>query len=242
MWLVLCSSDDEPALWAACRLKSLGLDPLVVLTPELLLYSLRWEHRLRRDGAISVSFTLADGRRIDGASIRGALNRIPALSADLVSHLSVDDRAYALQEWTALYISWLSSLPVPVLNLPVMQGLGGAWRHQSEWVWLAGRAGLGTHPYVQSASELNSHPIVAQPSPGGVRTVLVIDGEAVDPDLPARTRDACGRLAALAGTRLIGIDLERDTHRFIGASPRPDLRTGGDVLVDALLSVMTGGG
>jgi len=53
VWLLLCAADDVPALWAATRLTARGLDPLVVLTPELLHYSFRWEHRLHSHGASS---------------------------------------------------------------------------------------------------------------------------------------------------------------------------------------------
>ena len=150
MWLLLASSHDRAALWAAGRLKGRGIDPLVVLTPELLHYSFSWQHRVRPDGATSVAFTLADGRRIDGRRIQGVLNRMAVLPPHLLGHFTDVDRAYALQEWTALHISWLSSLPVPVLNLPAVQGLCGAWRHLSEWVWLASQAGLETEPYIEA--------------------------------------------------------------------------------------------
>lgn len=228
MWLVLCTSDDRPALWAVHRLRARGLDPLVVLTPDLLQYSSAWEHRISFDGRTSIEFTLADGRRIDGGSIRGVLNRIAFLPAHLASHLTPDDRLYALQEWTALHISWLSSLDAPVLNLPVMQGLCGAWRHRSEWIWLASRAGLETPSYPQEAQ------------PASVRTVFVVDGEVVNDDLPREVAAACARLGILARTRLLGIDLEAETGRFLDASPRPDLRLGGEPLADVLALSLDG--
>jgi hypothetical protein len=247
VWLLLCASDDRPALWAASRLSARGIDPLVVLTPELLHYSFGWEHRLHSEGRSSVAFTLADGRRIDGAAIRGVLNRMSFLPPHLAVRLVPADRMYTLHEGTALHISWLSSLRAPVLNEPVMGGLCGAWRHESEWVWLAERAGLEAAPYVHSvpvsdrASSNRSFtriPGALSTQPPAARTVIVVDGRAVDDQLPDDLLDACGRLAALAKTRVLGIDLDARTGRFMGASPRPDLRHGGDAVIDALASAL----
>jgi hypothetical protein len=232
VWLLICSSDDVPALWAAKRLRARGLSPLVVLSPELLHYGTLWTHRVGNGVASSVRFTLADGTRIDGHEIRGVLNRLTVLPPELVDQFASADRVYALQEWTALHISWLACLTVPVLNRPVMQGLCGAWRHRTEWTWLAGQAGLETYPCLldSTAPAEQAPPLVRG------RTVFVIDGLATDESLPPDVAAACGRLGALAETRLLGVDLDADSLRFLGASPRPDLRLGGDAFVDALAS------
>lgn len=239
MWLLLCNSTDRSALWAAGRLRARGVEPLTVLTPELLHYSFCWEHRLRRDGVSTVAFTLADGRRIDGASIRGVLNRIPLVPAHLLQHLVETDRAYAQQEWTALHMSWLASLRVPVLNLPVVEGLCGAWRHRSEWAWLAGQAGFDVDVYVQqvpSAPARSEHGGEAPP----VRTIIAIDGRGIGGPLEEDLADACGRLGVLAKTRILGVDLDARTSAFVSASPLPDLRSGGEPLIDALASALRG--
>lgn len=235
MWLLLCNSTDQPALWAGTRLRARGLEPLTVLTPELLHYSFQWEHRLRRDGAATVAFTLADGRRIDGASIRGVVNRIPLVPGFLLQHLVEADRAYAQQEWTALHMSWMASLRVPVLNLPVMEGLCGAWRHRSEWAWLAGQAGLDVDAYVDQVPAAAASPDIGLSSL--VRTVIAIDGRGIGhPD--ELLADACGRLGVLANTRILGIDLDARTSAFVSASPLPDLRIGGEPFIDALASAL----
>lgn len=58
------------------------------------------------------------------------------------------------------------------------------------------------------------------------------------PALPRETRESCLRLAQLAETRLLGIELVSDTSSnswtFAGATPMPDLRIGGEALLDAL--------
>jgi hypothetical protein len=233
VWLILCTADDTSALWAANRLRARGLAPLVVLTPELLHYSFRWRHRIGNDAPPSVEFTLADGRTIRSPDIRGVLNRIPFLPPTLVTRLAPGDRSYALQEWTALHISWLTALGVPVLNRPVLQGLCGAFRHMSEWTWLASRAGLPTQPFHQSGSR-PVRPRVAVP----VGSVLVVDRQVIG-RVDHRTADACRRLAETAGTRMLGVELDRMTGNFVDASPRPFLQSGGEPLIDALCAALT---
>ena len=238
MWLLLCNSDDRSALWAGSRLRARGLEPLTVLTPELLHYSFRWEHRVRSDGCSSVSFTLADGREIDGTAIRGVLNRIPFVPAHLLQHLAGGDRLYATQEWTALHMSWLSSLDRPVLNLPVIEGLCGAWRHPSEWVWLAGQAGLDAGTYEQVVPAAGAIAPAAAPP---VRTIIAIDGRGIGAHVAEEVADACGRLGVLSRTRVLGVVLDA-RGIFIGASPLPDLRDGGDAVIEALATALRGGG
>lgn len=238
MWLLLCNSADQAALWAVRRLRARGFEPFTVLTPELLHSTFDWEHRIRRDGAATVGFTLADGRRIDGASLDGVLNRIPVVPAHVLGHLVEADRAYAQQEWTALHMSWLAGLHVPVLNLPVMEGLCGAWRHRAEWAWLAGQAGLEVDVYVQQVpSTAPRDPVGAAPA---VRTIISIDGRGIGPYPDEELADACGRLGLLATTRILGVDVDARTGVFVSASPLPDLRTGGEPVIDALASALRG--
>lgn len=241
MWLVLCNSSDHAALWAARRLSARGFDPITVLTPELLHYSIRWEHRLQPDGSATVAFTLADGREIEGGAIRGVLNRIPSVPVHLVEHLVHEDRGYAQQEWTALHMSWLASLPVPVLNLPVAEGLCGAWRHRSEWVWLASQAGLEVAEYEQQVPATFRHRPFEADLPVDVQTVLAIDGRGIGPVTDA-VADACGRLGVLSKTRILGVHLDARTGAFLTAFPSPDLRVGGEAFIDALSSALRGTG
>jgi hypothetical protein len=160
----------------------------------------------------------------------------------LLDHLVEADRLYAQQEWTALHMSWLASLRAPVLNLPVVQGLGGAWRHPSEWAWLAAQAGLDTGVYAQGAPA--PAPAMPTTSAGGlqpiVSTVIAIDGRGINAHVSEDVADACGRLGVLARTRVLGVDLDARTGRFIAASPQPDLRAGGEVLIDALAAALGG--
>jgi hypothetical protein len=241
VWLLLCTSDDHAALWAAHGLRARRLSPLVVLTPELLQFSFRWQHRLTSEDLPSVEFTLADGRAIRGAEIRGVLNRIPGLSPHLVRHLTPADQTYALQEWTALHISWLSALKVPVLNRPVMQGFCGAWRHESEWIWLAARAGLRTASFrQQGAFEIPPLPVPSNIHRQETQTVFVVDGRVVGAGLSEEMAAACASVGRLSDTPMVGIDLDPARDEFVSASPRPDLRLGGEPLLDALHGALAG--
>ena len=76
--------------------------------------------------------------------------------------------------------------------------------------------------------------------PNGTPTTLAIavGDRVIGPTLPREIRDGCLRLAHLAQTPLLGIEFVRDTSSnswsFAGATHMPDLRLGGEPLLDAL--------
>jgi hypothetical protein len=240
VWLVLCSADDRSGLWAATELRARGLDPLVVLTPDRLHYSFRWQHHIASGQPIVTRFALADGCMVDARELRGVLNRIAMLPPHLVNNLPPGERRHALNEWTALHVSWLSALTVPTLNLPVGNELCGAARHRSEWVWLASQAGFDIRPVSHSTAT------AAMVAGDAIRReviehVVIVDGKVMDDSLPKTMRLACERLAELSNTRLLGVDIDRATGTFVTASPSPDLQAGGADVVDALCSVLISG-
>jgi hypothetical protein len=237
MWLVLCTADDLAALWAARGLAARGLQPLEVVTAEMLAFNRCFEHRLL-GGQSSVRITLADGRVIDGANVRGAVNRLQIIPG---SHLRTNskDRQYAEQELFALYLSWLYSLPGKMLNRPTPQGLCGEWRHPSEWVWLANQAGLATAPYGQS--EARAAPSLQLPSSSLNRTIIVVEGNCCGAAAPERVIAGCARLAEISATSLLGVEFEVAPGKewiFSKATPFPDLRLGGERLGDALAGAL----
>lgn len=248
MWLVLCSANDISAHWAYHGLKQRGLDPLEMVYAEALPFSLSWEHRVSGSG-VSVSITLPDGRLIDSGSIRGVINRLIAVPSMQVAHSP--DGEYATQEFSALFLSWMYGLPGPVLNRATPQGLCGQWRHVSEWVWLASKAGLPVPAYKQSSQDqINEATTERRLFPLGTptRTVIVVNGRACASDVPPLIREGCMRLSDLAGTSLLGIEFAVDLQSdgpdekwiFAGATPMPDLRHGGEELLDQLAVILTG--
>jgi hypothetical protein len=238
MWLVLSHANDLAALWAARGLTGRGLQPLEIVTAEALAYNQCFEHRLTANQQ-SVSITLADGRVIDSASVRGTLNRLQLFPTEHLRGANTIDRQYAEQELFALSLSWLYCLPGRMLNRPTPQGLGGDWRHPSEWVRLAAQAGLSTMPYYQS--DQFEAPAPADPASLTTRTLLVTGNKCCDSSAPAAVAAGCARLAQLSATGLMGIDFhltKTGNWIFTGATAQPDLRLGGETLLDALADAL----
>jgi hypothetical protein len=240
MWLVLCEPYDADARWAAEGLRARGLAPLELVTAHDLAGARRWVHRLG-EGEASVEIDLADGRTLDSRRVHGTLNRLFAPSPWHLTLLRTGDREYATQEWAALYLSWLYALPGQVINRATPQGLCGRWRHNSEWLWLAAQAGLPTLPLtlrwppaLESGGEWLT-PLVPPDTPR--RLVLVVDGQALDGSLPPAVAEGCRWLAALAGLRLMGVELaatQAGPWTFAGVQVCPPLQAGGGPLLDAL--------
>ena len=238
MWLLLCSENDTSALWAREGLRRRGLLPLELVTAESLLQGCTWEHRVGIAGA-SIVITLADGRVINNETVRGTLNRLTHVP--MRSLTGAPDHDYAAQEYAAFFMSWLYALPQPVINSTAIQGLSGAWRHASEWVSLAAQAGLPTPLYRQTSEDtIDERREMRTLFPAGSPTTLFITvgDRVVGPPLPSEIRAGCLRLAKLAQTRLLGIELaagnSANSWVFAGATPAPDLRVGGEPLLDAL--------
>lgn len=235
MWLVLSASSDAAAAWAAAGLRARGLYPLLHLTAETLAFGVTWEHRIDGNGA-QVSFSLPSGLTVCSGDVRGALNRLLAAPLDAAMLAQPADREYAQQEIAAFFMSWLEALPGPVLNRPTAQGLSGAWRHPSEWMVLAAEAGLPTAQYV-----LSSRPGASSAPAFPADSAIVADDDVIGPSLDPALREGCRRLAALARTPLLGVDFGYDAtgqRVFVGATPQPELRRGGALLLDVLARVL----
>jgi hypothetical protein len=234
LWLVLCATNDLAALWAARELGARGLQPLEIVTGEVLAYNQRFAHRLTA-GQPDVQIKLSDGRVINSATVRGTLNRLQSVPSAHLDRASATDRQYAEQELFALHLSWLHRLPGMMLNRPTPQGLSGAWRHPSEWVWLAAQAGLLTMPYQQS--DWRKAPGAAVQARNSARTIIVVKDICCGPTAPPSVAAGCLRLAQLSATSLLGIDFHLASSGdwvFTNATPMPDLRLGGSALADAL--------
>jgi hypothetical protein len=225
-------------MWAYQGLRRRGLLPLELVTAEMLLHGCKWEHRVGHSEA-SINITLADGRVINNKAVRGTINRLTHVPLQQLA--GAPDYDYATQEYAAFFMSWLYSLPQPVLNSTAAGGFSGAWRHLSEWVALAAQAGLPTPVYRQTSEDRIDEKLeVRRLLPEGAPTTLfiTIGNRVVGPPLPRQIREGCVRLAQLAETRLLGIELgmnpSSNSWIFAEATPLPDLRAGGEPLLDAL--------
>lgn len=237
MWLVICSTQDLAALWVYRGLQ-LHLNSVELVSVETLAYSLHWEHRLGRGGN-HTKIHLADGRTLCSDSIQGIFNRANYIPTEHFHLAHPHDRDYAIQEFTAFFMSWMNALPCAVVNRPTAQGLSGAWRHESEWIWLAGQAGLPTSLYQQSSYSgvLQAlHPTFSAQA-RTTQTVIVVGDQVCGASVPASLRAGCQKLAQLANTPLLGIDFSLDATGmwyFKTATPTPDVQLGGQPLLQAL--------
>jgi hypothetical protein len=238
VWLLLCETTDDAALWAAGELQERGLRPFEVLTSADLGPGRRWSHRVA-SGSVVAEVSVTADRLISSEQVRGVLNRLRAPPAGWVSEsVSADDRDYARQELWAFFASWLAAFDGPVLNRPTPHGLSGRVRDPLEWSVLAARSGLDTAPVALDTSGPQDR--VDLPTTGPSRIVLVVGSRVVGADVPAPVAENCGRLARLAGAGLLGVSFCRDGDRpwvFCQADLLPDLRDAEivDALAEALL-------
>ncbi len=241
MWLVLCSNRDTAGLWAHQELQQRLGPGVTLVTQETLAGARRWAHWLE-DGSVGFEVELSDGRRVESRSTRGALNRMTHCVPPHLSLVSGGDRNYAQQEFQALLLSLLEALPEPCLGRPSAQGLSGAWRHPSEWCWRAADAGLPVRPYrlgVDAADDPTWGWRLPPPAVG-TQTTFVVGPHVINAPDP-RLEAGCLALAKGVDDGLLGIEFElaEEGPVFHTAVPTPDLRLGGDVLIEALADVFT---
>ena len=235
-YLMLCHDYDAAAFWLHERLSAVdGLDGELIRASDLDL-ARAWTHRLGDDHS-SLAIELANGRILRGEAFDGVLNRLITAPGSLARFAADEDRDYADAEAIAFAMSWLAALP-HVLNPPTPQGLSGAWRHITEWLVFAGRAGLATPAYRQTENDpfAMGHGSLAPADKSRV-SILVLDDELFGEPPGAEIGAACRRLAKLAGDEIISVDLFEATPGrwlFAHASSWPDLRIGGEPLVRAL--------
>ena len=243
MWLTICTPDDTSALWASEGLRRRGLEPLHLISCDSLAFNIRWEHRLE-NGRIHTGLTLPDGRPIQSGDVRGVLNRFAAVPSSSLVLIHPSDRYYVASELQAFFLSWLNSLPAPVVNRPTPLGLAGQLRHTSEWVLLATKSGLPNGGYRQSSQDpvLPWEAAIRLPgAQGPVTTLVVVNGVVTGPPAPESIRGGCKRLSELSATPLLGVDFTVDgdaSWAFAGISVMPDLRLGGEPLLDALAATL----
>lgn len=105
----------------------------------------RWRHCQTSQGVAS-HIRLADGTVLDD-QFGVVFNRLQQIELPHFAGAAPADRDYALAEMQALLLSWLHSLPCPVVNPASPQGLGGARRTHAQWMQLAHAAGLSIQAY-----------------------------------------------------------------------------------------------
>jgi hypothetical protein len=148
--LVLASPEDTTAFRVFDALRSLGDGETVrLIRGEQLAAAPYWEHRLG-EGEAQTRVRLADGTGLDARWIGAVFNRLQAPSLPHFYTASESDRTYAIVETSALWLSWLTSLPCGVVNPPSPGSLSGPDHALPEWLCLASQAGLPARGYTFS--------------------------------------------------------------------------------------------
>jgi hypothetical protein len=139
-FLILAHSNDQTALQVHVMLRARhGPDQVKLTLGEDLAYSPFWKHCLE-DRKVTTELILRDGTCLTSGRIGVVFNRL--LAPTVPYFASAVDQNYAVMEMYALYLSWLSSLPCPVVNNVSSIGLGVQTRSHAEWLLLAAKAGL----------------------------------------------------------------------------------------------------
>lgn len=235
--LILCHLSDRSAVRVFCALRRRhGEGSVHLVSSEELMLAPRWRHALD-SGDAATELTLAGDRRIHSDSLALVFQRIQRVELPQFSRSKPHDREYAVTEMHALLLSWLESLPCPVVNRAGPRGLSGADRSLLEWMTLAARAGLPPRAaeLVSDArrfcrSSLTPHlaithpgledpPLILRPellgrSPvkflehlDGPQCRVLVAGERCFGAIPESVTDACIRLARLSGDHLLEIRL-----------------------------------
>ena len=187
-----------------------------LVSAEEIVYAPRWVHRLA-DSPVESEITLHDGTLIRGPETGVVFNRLQRVD---MPQFAPADREYALMEMHALILSWLLSLPCPVINAPAPQGLAGADRSPLAWQYLAAKAGLPCKP----GARVDDY-----------RFSALAAGERVRGPLSAELHEGCVELARSAGVELLRLWFGADWG-FAGASPMPAVISASEL--DAVIELL----
>lgn len=239
MHLVVCHVADTSAVRAYEALRTRAPDRVDCITVEQLCAALAWEHRLDSTSS-TFRVRLADGRVLDGEDIGGVLNRIVSVAPIGADRAEGDDGLYATQEFTAFFLSWLSSLGPRVVNQATPQGLAGAERSAVEWAWLARDAGLPVLPWLETTPPLNRGGRDTSSRAGDLLRAYVLGDRVVGRRLDAEVRAGCRELARRADVQLLGVSLTSTPlgAAFVSATPTPHLPVDDEDFVDALCDLL----
>ncbi|HEX6664977.1 MAG TPA: hypothetical protein VF081_00100 [Solirubrobacterales bacterium] len=139
-YAVLAHRGDTDAELLARELALRDPGSFIAWEDELFLGS-RFTHRLD-EGGVGTEILCAGGRRLDSASLLGLACRLTHTMPPQFASAPQADRDYAAMESHALLLSWLQSLPCPVVNPASPRSLNGPAMGLLEWLSLAAASGL----------------------------------------------------------------------------------------------------
>ncbi len=242
-WLILCHSTDAAALWAARGLQRRLDERVEVVTPELLAFATLSEHQISPDGQL-VHIQLADGRLIRSERLRGVVNRIVSPWVGHWLSNGPGDAEYVMAEAVAFHLGWLSALTVPVLNPPSPSSLAGAFLRPGELRLLAFQMGIACVPFTRSTRDDRGPDGSDASWPLRAANAVVVAGRAFGVQTTPSLNDRCVRLSEALQTPLLGLTFRPDPAgepSLECATPLPDLRVGGEALIDVLAGALAEG-
>jgi hypothetical protein len=145
--LIIAHLGDETALRVSAKLQARhGRRRVKLVSSDELVLAPYWDHRLE-GSSVSTELRLSDNTVLNSTSIDVVFNRLMAVPMPHFASATEMDRDYAAREMHALCLSWLASLPCPVVNAPTPTSLGAQARSHAEWLLCAGKAGLPVQGY-----------------------------------------------------------------------------------------------
>ncbi|MFT5701125.1 MAG: hypothetical protein ACI8ZB_004014 [Desulforhopalus sp.] len=231
MILVICEPEDTCGLWLVTEISKRGCAVEHVL-PDELVVGARFSVRVANQHDI-VSADLADGRRIDGSTLVGVINRMHDFPSPMYNGTSDRDTVYASEEVRAAVVAWFAGLPCPVLNTPTPYSAIGLMVHESLWRQRANMLGLRV-----ATLKVEQEAFTSQPKNYSV----VVVGETVltaeEKPVPLSMSEASIALSHSMGLRLVELEFNIKTSgewEFLRACLTPDLTSLGPTVLDALL-------
>ena len=209
-FLILGHIDDLAAMAVFARLSQRhGSQQVRLISADALIYAPLWRHHLQGP-TLGTTIYLTDGTVLESNQIGVVFNRLRY--AEPLQFADVADRQYASMELYALWLSWLESLPCPVLNAPVPQGLGDRDWGQLGWRFKAAAAELPVQHYAFSSDPRRYQGTEAVPhrraeATGGGRATLVPVATPVPIRVPAWYLEAVEAeryQVLIAGTQVVG--------------------------------------
>lgn len=171
-----------------------------------------------------------------------------------------EDREYGANELWAFFLSWLAALPPPVVNPPSVSALSGSFHSSAEWTRLAAQSGLPVSPWQAVISpgpnEYFDVSALGNADPSTPRRTVFVVGDVVlpcpaypplpggaSPPLPSAIMTGVRNLARTVSASLLSVDFLLEPGAgtpqvFAGAETLPDLRLGGEPLLDALAAML----
>ncbi len=218
MFVFLCPPDDISARWFVAELRRLHGATAHIITPQELVYATDMQHRLD-ETTITSSVALKSHATLDNSSITGLINRVQFLPDAHLATVNTTDRTYMQQELLAIWSSWISALPCPVINRPTATSMAGPTYHPAIWYHNAAAVGLPVPDMIYDSTL----PDPLTPDP--VQSAIVCQGRCYSASVPTHFFDKCCDLAAYVGLDLVELYFSsaQDGLVFSYASPIPYL-------------------